>query len=160
MERFITIGIAGLQTSNDPDDVLVTDSLGSCIAVILYDPIEHLGGMIHYLLPSARTSPEKAKLRPAMFADTGIPMLFTKMYEQGSAKENIIVKVAGGGVLYDDNGKFDIGRRNYTILRKILEENDVLISAEDVGGSKSRTALVKVKNGEVIVRSRGEKRGL
>ena len=156
MANLVTIDIADLQTSNDPDTILVTYALGSCIAVILYDPVKHVGGMIHYMLPSSRTSPDKAKSKPAMFADTGIPMLFGKMYEMGSTKEDIIVKVAGGGALYDDKGMFNIGKRNYTILRKIFWKNNIIISAEDVGGRKSRTAKLRIATGEVTVRSQGE----
>ena len=160
MEQLITIDIADFQATDDPNAVLVTYALGSCIAVILYDPVKRVGGMIHYMLPSSKTSPEKAKLKPAMFADTGIPVLFEKMYELGSVKEDIVVKVAGGGALYDDKGMFNIGKRNYTILRKIFWKNNVIISAEDVGGRKSRTARLNINTGEVTVRSQGEERAL
>jgi chemotaxis protein CheD len=92
----MTVDIADLKTSADPDAVIVTYALGSCIAVIVYDPVRKVGGMIHYMLPMSETSPEKAKERPAMFADTGIPLLFHTMYEMGCKKTDLIVKAAGG----------------------------------------------------------------
>lgn len=156
MDHLITIDIADFQTSNDPNAVLVTYALGSCIAVILYDPVKRVGGMIHYMLPNSQTSPDKANSKPAMFADTGVPMLFGKMYEMGCSKENIVVKVAGGGALYDDKGMFNIGKRNYTVLRKIFWKNNIIIASEDVGGRKSRTAKLKIATGEVIIKSQGE----
>lgn len=112
--------------------------------------------MIHYMLPLSETSPDKAKERPAMFADTGIPMLFHSMYGLGCKKENLIVKVAGGGSLYDDHGRFAIGQRNYTILRKMFWKAGVMISAEDVGGAKSRTTRLFLNNGRCTVTSSGE----
>ncbi len=44
-----------------------------------------------------------------------------------------MVKVAGGGNFHDDNGTFDIGRRNHTMMRKIFWKAQVLVAAEDVG---------------------------
>ena len=156
MAKNITVDIADIKISNDPDSVIVTYALGSCIAVMLYDPIQRVGGMIHFMLPTANTSPEKASSKPGMFADTGIPLLFEKMYSYGCTKENMVVKVAGGGALYDDNGMFNIGKRNYTILRKMFWKNNVIIHGEDVGGRKSRTAKLYVGTGRVTIKSSGE----
>ncbi len=152
----ITVDISDLQVTNDPNAILVTYALGSCIAVMLYDPRLKVAGMIHYMLPSSKTNPEKAAVQPAMFADTGVPLLFESMYAFGCRKEHLIVKVAGGGKLYEDNGIFDIGRRNYTVLRKLFWKNNIMITSEDVGGSKSRTARLFTNDGRVVVSSQGE----
>jgi chemotaxis protein CheD len=152
----ITVEISDLQVSADPEATLVTYALGSCIAVVVHDPVRVAGGMIHYMLPLSETAPDKAKVRPAMFADTGIPLLFQSMYALGCEKRNLVVKVAGGGALYDDNGLFSIGKRNYTILRKMFWKAGVIINAEDVGGAKSRTARLHVGSGRCTVASQGE----
>ena len=154
-EKLITVDIADFKVSKDTGSILVTYALGSCIAVILYDPVVRCGGMIHYMLPISSKSPEKAAKNPAMFADTGIPMLFEKMYEMGCRKENIIVKVAGGGQLYDDKGTFNIGKRNYTVMRKMFWKNNIIIAAEDVGGAKSRTAKLRLSDGRVTIKVKG-----
>jgi len=152
----LTVDIADVKVSNDPECVIVTYALGSCIAVMLHDPARRIGGMIHYMLPLSETSPDKAKLKPAMFADTGIPLLFEEMYKHGCDKRDLVVKVAGGGALYDDKGMFNIGQRNYTVLRKLFWKNGVIIKAEDVGGAKSRTARLWVGTGKVTISSQGE----
>jgi chemotaxis protein CheD len=151
----ITIGIADLQLSNDPDALLVTYALGSCIAVTAWDPVRKIAGMIHYMLPQSSSAPEKAIQKPAMFADTGVPLLFERMYAQGCNKQGLIIKVAGGGKLYEDNGTFEIGKRNYTILRKMFWKVGVTVTAEDVGGAKSRTLRLFVGTGRLIVSSMG-----
>ncbi len=148
-----TVDIADLVISDQPDEVLVTYALGSCIAVMLYDPAARIAGMIHYMLPQSSINPEKAVQKPAMFADTGVPLLFQSMYAQGATKTNLIVRVAGGAQIYDDHGTFDIGRRNCTILRKMLWKNSVLINSEDVGGTKSRTVYLWVNDGRCVVKS-------
>lgn len=153
MQKNITIDIADFAVTKDPGAVLVTYALGSCIAVITYDPVVKVGGMIHYMLPLSKASPEKAKNNPAMFADTGIPLLFQEIYKLGGEKQRLIVKVAGGGTLYDDKGMFNIGKRNYTVMRKMFWKNDIIIAAEDVGGNKSRTARLHIDTGKVVIKS-------
>jgi len=151
------VGISDLKVSDDPGAALITHALGSCLAVIVHDRVRKMGGMIHFMLPAASTAPKKAEATPAMFADTGVPLLFRQMYELGSDKESLVVKVAGGARLYNVGGMFDIGRRNYTMLRKIFWKNAITIAAEDVGGNRSRTVSLLVDSGRVLVRSYGEK---
>ncbi len=155
MQQRMIVDIADFVVSKDVDALITTYALGSCIAVVLHDPKVQAAGMIHYMLPLSSTNPEKAKVKPAMFADTGVPLLFHGMYGLGCKKEDIIVKVAGGGHLYDDNGVFEIGKRNYTVLRRMLWKTNVLVAAEDVGGSKSRTVSIEVSTGRCLVRSAG-----
>ena len=102
------------------------------------------------------TFAHKARARPAMFVDTGIPLLFEKMYMLGAKKRDIVVKVAGGGSFHGEIDTFDIGRRNYTMMRKILWKNQVLIAAEDIGGNRSRTARLFVDTGQVTIQSGSE----
>ena len=91
-----------------------------------------------------------------MFADSGVPTLFRAAYEFGAVKKRLIVKVAGGSQLLDDNGTFNIGKRNYVMLRKIFWKNGILIDAEDVGGSISRTIRLDVGTGQVTLKTRGK----
>ena len=148
------IDIADLKVSADPRCTLVTYSLGSCIGVAIWDPAVKVGGMLHYMLPESSLSPEKAKANPPMFADTGIPALFRSAYELGATKKRMVVKIAGGSQLLDDKGTFNIGKRNYVMLRKVFWKNSVLIDSEDVGGSISRTMRLDIDTGRVTIRNR------
>ena len=150
----VTVEIADLAVTADRRATLITYSLGSCIGVTIWDPEVRVGGMIHYMLPEASLSPEKAKSNPAMFADSGIPKLFRSAYELGANKKRMIVKVAGGSQLLDDNGTFNIGKRNYVMLRKIFWKNGILIDSEDIGGSISRTLRLDVATGRVTLKNR------
>ena len=149
----ITVGMGDLRVSADPESTLVTYALGSCIAVLVYDPVHRIGGMIHYMLPHSSITPEKALARPAMFADTGVPLLFEKMYALSARKADLTVKVVGGANINDENGTFEIGRRNYVILRKMFWKVGVAVAAEDVGGSASRTTRLCLATGRTTVRT-------
>jgi chemotaxis protein CheD len=149
----ITVGVADLQVSRDPESVLVTYGLGSCIALLVFDPVQRVAGMVHYMLPVAAITPEKAKECPAMFGDTGVPLLFRRLAEMRSAKQNWIVKAVGGASIQDDHRTFEIGKRNYVMLRKLLWSSGLAIRAEAVGGRLSRTARLAVRDGRVTVRA-------
>lgn len=147
----VTIGMCEMAVSSDPAQVLVTYSLGSCVGVSLYDPELRLGGLIHCMLPLAKTDPAKAQQRPAMFTDTGFVALLEELLSRGAKKERLIVKVAGGGAPMDSEGRFKIGERNYAVLRKLLWKNNLLIAGEDVGGTKPRTLRLRLEDGQVTV---------
>ncbi|MBN2446496.1 MAG: chemotaxis protein CheD [Phycisphaerae bacterium] len=151
-----TVDIADFAVTSDKSVSLITYSLGSCIGLTIWDPVAYVGGMLHYMLPEAGISPEKAKSNPAMFCDTGVPRLFRAAYELGAAKNRLVIKVAGGSQLLDDNGMFNIGKRNYLALRKLFWKNGVMINAEDVGGSISRTLCLSIATGAVSIKRRGE----
>jgi len=154
--KLITIAIGGLEVTADRDATLITHGLGSCIAVMTYDPLVKVAGMLHFQLPTSSLSPERARETPGTFADTGIPLLFESMYALGAKKVSIQVKVAGGGNFHGDSGTFDIGKRNYTMMRKIFWKAQVLIGAEDCGGNRSRTARLFVDTGQITIQSGSE----
>jgi chemotaxis protein CheD len=147
------LGISDILVSKNPGDELITYSLGSCIGLTAYDPVTKVGGMIHYMLPLSKVSPDKAKKKPGMFADTGVPTLLKQVFAYGASKERLIVKAVGGSELLDKNKFFNIGERNYLVLRKILWKNNILIKAEDVGGNLSRTLKLDIDTGQVTVKS-------
>lgn len=150
------VGIADLQVSNDVGEVLVTYSLGSCIGLLIYDPQTKVGGLLHYMLPDSSLDPSKAVEKPAMFGDTGIPLLFKSAYKLGLEKRRARVVVVGGAQILDDSGYFNIGKRNYAMLRKILWRNNVLIDAEDVGGNVNRTVYLELATGRTWVKTPGQ----
>ena len=80
----MVIGIGEFAVTTSPDAEIVTHALGSCIAVCLLDPVAHVAGMLHFLLPESQLNPERAARQPATFADTGIPLLFQAAYRAGA----------------------------------------------------------------------------
>lgn len=154
----LIVDIADAKISRDPNEELVTYSLGSCVGVAIYDPTVMVGGMIHCMLPLSKVDSEKAKDRPYMFVDTGVSLFLQNLFNAGVTRANAIVKVAGGAAVLDKNGLFRIGERNYTVLRKILWKNNLLITSEDVGGDSSRTIRLEVGTGRFTLRINGEVR--
>ncbi|HOE66788.1 MAG TPA: chemotaxis protein CheD [Candidatus Hydrogenedentes bacterium] len=151
-----TVGISELKISTDPEDVIITYSLGSCVGLSLYDPEARVGGMIHCMLPLSKIDPAKAASNPAMFTDTGVVLLIQTMLDAGASIKRLVAKVAGASQLMDQTDTFKIGERNYVVLRKVLWKNNILIAAEDVGGAVARTMALYMTNGKTTVRKKGE----
>lgn len=151
----IIVGVADMKVSNDPEAILVTHSLGSCIGLAIYDPVVKAGGLLHYMLPESSLDGRKAKKNPYMFGDTGIPLLFKETYKLGAKKSRLKVIVVGGSQILDQKGFFNIGKRNYLILRKLFWKNNMLAGFEDVGGNVNRTLKLEVESGQAWLKVSG-----
>jgi len=148
----IVVGISDLKVSGNIEDILITYALGSCIGVAVYDPSVEVGGLLHFMLPDSSIDGNKAKETPAMFCNTGIPLLFKSCYKLGAEKKRMIVKIAGGASIMDETNYFRIGQKNITALRKIFWRNNVLIDAEDIGKNHNRTVELHISDGKVLVK--------
>lgn len=160
MLKSLVVGIGDCRVSNDPQSVLVTYALGSCIAILIHDPVVGVAGLLHYMLPESSIDAIKAKQRPFMYADTGIPLLFQTAYKLGADKKRLYVAAIGGAQVMDPNGTFNIGKRNHLALRKIFWKAGVMVKTEEVGGNNSRTVRLEVATGKILMREAEEEREL
>lgn len=151
-----TVGISEMRIARRPGDEIVTYSLGSCVGVALYDPLLRVGGMVHCMLPASNIDPERARVSPCMFTDTGVQALLQELLNLGAEKRRLVAKVAGAAKLLDDSNTFRIGDRNRIVLRKVLWKNSILISAEDIGGNIARTMTLHIDSGQVFIRAGGK----
>lgn len=150
------VGVAEMRISSEPDDLFVTHALGSCLGIAVYDREAGVGGILHVMLPTSSVSPDKAIKNPFMFVDTGTPVFFKELYKRGAKKERLEVKVAGGASVGANRGDFfAIGKRNYTMLRKLFWKNEIPIKSQDVGGNIARTLFMDNDSGKTWLQSKG-----
>jgi chemotaxis protein CheD len=90
-----------------------------------------------------------------MFVDTGVPRLFHATYNLGADRGRLMIKVAGGAQLLDQQGIFNIGARNFDALQKLLAQNGLKAHDTDVGGLSSRTVRLDLTTGLVTVKTPG-----
>lgn len=147
------VGVSDLKVSDNMNETITTYALGSCLGISLYDPVVRVGGLLHVMLPLSKADPEKAKLKPEMYVDTGFSELLKACYYIGAEKKNIILSVAGGASMKQNKGDdyFKIGKRNFTTLRKLLWKNGFMIEHQDVGGFHSRTMSLRISDGLVLI---------
>ena len=149
----LVVNISDFKISNNPNDHIVTYSLGSCLGVTVYDPTLRLGGMIHCLLPDSTIGQGKADFNPAMYVDSGLTLMLQKLIELGSNKKNWQIKAAGCGEPASAlTEHFNIGNRNFIMLKKILWTNGLVLNNKLVGGNRPKTLFLDIKNGAVTVK--------
>ncbi len=150
------VGISEMIVSDSQSDTVVTYSLGSCVGISAYDPIAKVGGILHCMLPLSKIDKEKARIKPCMFTDTGVSIFLQELFNRGATRKNLIIKVAGCSSLLDEKGLFKIGERNYTVAKKVLWKNNLLVTTEDVKGQKSRTLSLFMDTGKTTIKSAGK----
>jgi chemotaxis protein CheD len=153
----LTVGIADCRVSADTEDTLITHALGSCLGITAYDGAARIGGLLHVMLPSSDLHPEKALENPCMFVDTGFPLLLDRMRRRGALQPRLTIRVAGGARSREgaETDMFQIGRRNFIMIRKMLWDTGMMLQSHDIGGTESRTVSLVVGNGEMRVKING-----
>jgi chemotaxis protein CheD len=150
-DHVVLVGVGEVAVAEHPR-VLVTQALGSCVGLTLWDPIRHAGGMAHVMLPCAEDS--VADGHPLRFADAAVPELVEMLVREGSARRRLVAKLAGGAAMFrGDSPIASIGQRNTDEVRRQLEMMGIPIRAEDTGASHARTIELHLDTGILLVRS-------
>lgn len=141
------------------DFSLVTFALGSCVGVTFWDPAARVGGLLHSQLPVSYQNTERAQTQPFLFTDTAVAEMLRRLYGLGASRDRLVVKLAGGAERANGSA-FRVGQRNVAVARRVLWKNDIIVTAEDVGGDHPRTLYLDMADGRTIVKSRGDAREL
>ncbi|MBN1839154.1 MAG: chemotaxis protein CheD [Campylobacterales bacterium] len=113
--------------------------LGSCVSVCLYDKVEMIGGMNHYLLPLWNGN----GLESPKFGNVAIPKLIENMENIGCLRCNMEAKIFGGANIHRANSEGQmIGQKNILIAKEILRQWHIPIKAEDTGGNNGRRIMM------------------
>jgi chemotaxis protein CheD len=146
-----------MKVSSSPEDEIITFALGSCIGITVYDPVAHIGAMVHVMLPTSSIDPIKASTNPCMFVDTGVKNLFLASYKAGAQRNRLMVFAAGGATAHglEQDDYFQIGARNVTVLRSLLWKNGIILQNSDFGGNLARTMSLDIGTGQVTIRING-----
>ena len=149
----VVVGVADLGVSNNPVNTLSTYALGSCVAVVLYDPVVPVGGLLHFMLPEANVSPAKALTQPAMFADTGVPLLLRSFIGLRGDLQRARVFLAGGACILCTTDTFRIGERNIRASTNYMAKYGLLVRHSDLGGTINRTVHLNIGTGAVTLKT-------
>jgi len=155
----IEIGIAEMAVAKIPA-VLITRSIGSCVGIALYDPINKIGGLVHVMNPDSNIiKNNKGRKNHAKFADLAVKAMVDKMIKVGAKKKCIIAKLVGGAKMFSavcDNSIMNIGARIVKASKTALEVEGIDIVAEDVGRNYGRMIEFDTRNGSMKIKSIGK----
>ena len=151
--REIIIKVADLSTGI-AGDVLVTYGLGSCVAIVLYDPARKIGGLAHIMLPS-RSLARRDDV-PGKTPQTAVPRLLEQLTALGANSRRITGRLVGGASLFaslSPPGSIQMGERNVVASREALNQHGVPLIGELVGGESGRSVWFHLDDGVLVVRS-------
>jgi len=148
------VAIAELELARAPA-TLSALGLGSCVAVIMHDPVAGVGGLAHVLLPS----PNVGRARPASpgrFAPTAVAKLVEGLIAMGAAQPRLSARLVGGASMFatlQPPGTIQMGERNVLAVREALHRHRIRLIGEEVGGEFGRSVTFDVGSGRVLVSS-------
>lgn len=149
------VGIGDMAVAAE-QGLIVTHGLGSCVALVIYDPTVRVGGMLHFQLPDSSMDRGRAEQSPALFGDTGTLHLLKGAEALGLSRRRCRVHLVGGAQVISSMANAEIGKRNHQSVRKALWKLGMLITGEDIGGSASRWVGIDLATGSVRVRSQNK----
>lgn len=154
-DPIIKVGMADLKVTGGKDDILRTTGLGSCVGLVLFDPVAKVAGMAHIMLPLSEIARE-GKLNLAKYADTAVPELIRQMNALGAVTSRMTAKLAGGAQMFAFSGTSDtmrIGPRNVETTKQMLETYRIHLLGEDTGLNFGRTIEFHCSTGKLHIRS-------
>ncbi|MBI3549722.1 MAG: hypothetical protein HY078_11840 [Elusimicrobia bacterium] len=146
----IDVAMGDVQVARSPS-ILKVASLGSCMAVILYDTKTKTGGLAHVMLPLASAVDKSVSARPGKYADIAIPALLKRI---NASPATLVGWLVGGANMFPKlaNPHLQVGKRNMEVAREQFKKTGIRCLEEDVGGVTGRTVELFTATGEVWVR--------
>ncbi len=138
---------------------LLESVLGSCIGLVIYDPVISLAGMAHILLPDS--SGKSAGDLPGKYADHAVLCLKRALVKHGGNEKRLKAKYAGGAKMFSDmKNPFqrDIGSNNINAVQTLLREYNIPVVSSDTGGSVGRRVCFAIENMQYVVEDFAERR--
>jgi chemotaxis protein CheD len=136
--------------------IRINTLLGSCVAITLWHPNKHLGGMCHYMLPK---SSQTQRLEPGFFADGAMKLFLDAIKLHHTQPEDYHVKLFGGSNMFrqlNSNHHFlNVAEKNIAAGLKLLKQNGFHIQNMDLGGAVHRQVYLELWNGDVWVKYGG-----
>lgn len=152
-EKIIEVGMGEMVISRSPDR-LVTRGLGSCVGITLYDSVKKTGAMAHAMLPDINRAVIKGN--PARFVNYMLKNTVEELEKHGSSRGHLAAKIFGGAHMFSfitNESVLNVGDRNIQMAKKILDELNIKIVADETGGTFGRTIELNLENGKVSVRT-------
>jgi chemotaxis protein CheD len=148
----VVIGVGDIAVSNNNMVTLTTYALGSCVGVVAFDPVSRAGGILHLMLPDSSISAEKACKQPAMFADTGLPLLVRELNGVKAERSRLKIYLAGGACVLSGPDTFKIGERNASAVKSWLSAQGLRVTGSDLAGTVNRTLHLELSTGVLTIK--------
>lgn len=158
--RRIIIDPGEFYVSRQPE--VISTLLGSCVAACLYDPVNRVFGMNHFLLAyrhHAHNVPiiQSEEGRYGIYA---MELLINALMKQGANKLHLKAKCFGGGNVLrlreDKENQKTVGDVNAEFIKEFLENEKIPLVGSCLGGSHGRNVHFVGTDYSVFIKKIGD----
>lgn len=128
-------------------DVLLTTTLGSCVAACLHDPGAGVGGLNHFMLPDSGDAASGAR-----FGTFAMELLINELIRRGARRGCMEARIFGGGQVMKSLAGTLIGDKNVAFAREFLAAEGIPLRGGDVLDVTPRRICMFPRSGLVLCR--------
>lgn len=122
-------------------------TLGSCVAIAIWHPLKHTGGLCHFVLPRGGGH--------ARYADGAMEAFLGEISRTGQAPGEYTAKVFGGASMFSTpclrGRQKHVGHANIEAAYSLLQQAGIPVVASDTGGMGYRKLVFELWNGHVWI---------
>jgi chemotaxis protein CheD len=144
VSSFIRIGEIGFGIDND----CLRTFVGSCVAIVLHDPVNRAAALAHVQLPECT---EHSPLDLGRYADTAVPELVRRLQQRSRLTVSPVAHIAGGADMFPIAQARSVGRLNTKAVKGLLLSYRIPILTESCGGNLARRLLFDIQAGSLQV---------
>ena len=127
------------------EDILITTTLGSCIAACLWDRERRIGGMNHFMLPEGSGDSGR-------YGSYAMELLINELMKRGATRMTLEAKVFGGGAVIGGMSSINVGERNTQFVIQYLQTERIPIVSRDVLEIYPRKVCFLPASGKAMVK--------
>jgi chemotaxis protein CheD len=127
------------------EDILITTTLGSCIAACLWDRDAKIGGMNHFMLPEGDAGCGR-------YGSYAMELLINELLKRGATRASLEAKVFGGGQVIAGMSTMNVGERNTAFAIDYLKTERIPIVSRDVMDVYPRKVCFLPASGKAMVK--------
>ena len=127
------------------EDMLITTTLGSCIAACLWDRERRIGGMNHFMLPEGSGDSGR-------YGSYAMELLINELLKRGASRMTLEAKVFGGGAVIAGMSSINVGERNTNFVMDYLKTERIPIVSKDVLDVYPRKVCFLPGSGKAMVK--------
>ena len=145
LDKFVLLQTGEIAIDNGAF-IINSGPLGSCIAVVIVDPCNVIGGIAHVMLPG--TNKHTLSESDCRYAEGAIPTLVDRLINSGSVKKNMkAFAIGAGNVLKSPNDIICLPIINS--VNTCLENFGIPIEKTALGGHERKSAILDIQNKQI-----------
>ncbi|HRD86472.1 MAG TPA: chemoreceptor glutamine deamidase CheD, partial [Rubrivivax sp.] len=128
------------------EDLLITTTLGSCIAACLWDRERRVGGMNHFMLPGGGGGDG------GRYGSFAMELLINELIKRGATRSTLEAKVFGGAAVVNGMNSINVGEQNTRFVLDYLRTERISVVSKDVLDIHARKVCFLPASGKALVK--------